>query len=200
MRVDLADTGQAAPTIARHLLDDDAARIVVVTYTDDTATAQAATATLTAAADAHDLPASAWTVTSTGYRYLDCTNPGCCPPHGRPLADLTSTQVAATLTVQGVTIATDRAALGVTPAPEPQRTAADRAARAWLDGWTTQPTAARASGLATWRAVLSTDDVRPGGLGVIGAALTDVILRDAILCSVLGRRGGGRGSAVRRRP
>ncbi|MGV8966838.1 MAG: DUF4192 domain-containing protein [Cellulomonas sp.] len=164
-RIDLADAAQAADTLAHHLADDGAARAVVVTYTGDPGAAHTATTVVTDALS-HDL--------------------ACCPVAGRPLSDLTGTQVAATLTYAGVSPAATRAGLEVQPAPAAARRAANQAGSRWLRTHAPHATSTRTAGLTAWcAATATTGPVAPALLGAIAAALTDVVLRDAVLTSLI---------------
>jgi hypothetical protein len=189
VRVDLAGAQESAAALAGHLAADGAARAVIVTYTDDPAAARAATAALTGAlADAGILDSGNgnWTVTSTGYRSMECQDLTCCPEPGRPLSDLDGTQVAATMTYAGTSVLPARADLAVTPAPEPEQRAATRAAIAWLCTHAAHEPQARTAGLAAWQdATAHTGPVPADLLGIISAALTDVKTRDAILVGLI---------------
>ncbi|QTE28353.1 DUF4192 domain-containing protein [Pengzhenrongella sicca] len=103
-----------------------------------------------------------WVVTASGYLALDCDDDGCCPPGGRPLRDLESTQVGAHMVLAGASVQDSRDDLAqIRPAPAARRRnavrVADRArsrrARAAAAG-PEQLHQWRADGLASWRAAL----------------------------------------------
>ncbi len=217
-RVDLADLAdeQAGPQVARtlvsHLVADGARTSVLVLYTDDDARPLGASrpevrarAAFTAAADHLLGEPECWVVGPTGYFCLDCTDETCCPPGGRPLSDLTGTQVGAQMVLAGATIAGSREDLGdIPPAPGEARRSARRAAARWARRGAaaagSELTRWRAAGLALWRDELAraclthrADDEGaarepwvPTGSAVAGrlqAALADVLVRDAVLLS-----------------
>ncbi|MHA7133188.1 DUF4192 family protein [Oerskovia turbata] len=144
-RVDLADLGdlehgpQVARALVSHVCADGADRAVVVVYADvdlrvggpASARARAAVEHWTeAAADLLGEPET-WVVTTTGYYGADCRDPRCCPPEGRPLADLDATEVGAHMVLAGATVAPtrDRATALPTTASTARRSAARAAAR-----------------------------------------------------------------------
>lgn len=182
-RVDLDDLAdpdhgpQVARSLVSHLVADGARRAVLVLYTaadlqpegeDRPRTSVAgprgvgvrARRHLAAAADHFLGSVDCWVVGPTGYRNLDCQDPRCCPPGGRLLSDLQSTEVGARMVMSGATVAGCRADLGaIAPAPAAARRSARRAAARWtargpggsgsadLYPW-------RRAGLALWRAEL----------------------------------------------
>jgi len=139
-----------------------------------------------------------WVVTPDGYLSFDCTDPVCCPPGGRPLRDLQATEVGAHMVLAGAMVADSRETLVPdTPAGGPARRNATRAADRWrvrraeaaLAG---PPWVAlwRSSGLRAWRtevAAAMAGDVaaRPAVLGRLNASLGDVVLRDAVLMTLI---------------
>lgn len=203
-RVDLDDVcapGGGETVVARlvdHLRADGAATVVLVVYTDDPlpggacagARAQAVARAVAAAAGTLDV-ASTWVVGTVGYSRLGCTDPVCCPPQGRPLTELESTQVGAHMVWAGATVRASRHELAVLrPVPEADRLRAAAAAVAW----TRARSADGASGvahldwlersLATWRRAVA-GEASAAELGQIGAALDDVVVRDAVLVSLV---------------
>lgn len=139
-----------------------------------------------------------WAVGPQGYLSLDCADPACCPPGGRPLRELQSTEVGAHMVLAGAMVADSRETLVPdVAAPAPARRNARRAAararvrraRAEADG----PRALadwRVDAVGAWRAQLAA--ARPGGappaaaaLGRIGAALGDAAVRDAVLLTLV---------------
>ncbi|HEV6953479.1 MAG TPA: DUF4192 domain-containing protein [Promicromonospora sp.] len=141
------DGAATARWLTDHVVEDGADRAVVVLYSDDLSD------DLDLGADAGASPSrrprraaevlrrtlerrlpgvEVWVVTSTGFRALDCTDPLCCPPGGRPLSLLTSSRVAAHMVLAGRTVAgTREERYALRPAPEVARTQARRAAARW---------------------------------------------------------------------
>jgi len=201
-RADLADladhdVGRAvAARLVGHLLSDGAAATAMVVYTGRTVswrpdpvcdvwrvrrTVQDAAGTLRLS--------GTWVVQPTGYRRLGCVDPGCCPPSGRSLDELGSTQVGAHMVLAGASVSASRDAL----ADVPSAVEADlRRSRAAGVAWTRARAADGLRGpahvdwlersLAIWR--LAVDGrATAAELGQLGAALEDVVFRDAVLLS-----------------
>ncbi|MFC8734606.1 DUF4192 domain-containing protein [Luteimicrobium sp. NPDC057192] len=210
VRADVADlvAEPGGPALARavvtHVLRDDPRDVVLVAYGDDEDAAARGTDVL-ADALAELGPgvavAARWHVTSTGYRGLGCTDPACCPPPGHPLTDLDASPVAADLVYAGVAVASSREeAYALPPAQPARRAAALRAARRWtarrgelgVRAW-------RRASLRAWRdvhaAVAAADprvavqpavvQVAAARVGRVAGALTDPIVRDAVLLTIL---------------
>jgi hypothetical protein len=118
---------------------DGADRAVVVLYTATDPTAPSAPARraveLLRARLERRLPGvEVWLVAPTGFRALDCADPLCCPPGGRPLTRLQGTRVAAHMVLEGRTVAGSREErYTLPPAPDVARTQARRAAARWSD-------------------------------------------------------------------
>jgi hypothetical protein len=209
VRVDLADLADPVhgPRLARnvvaHLDGDGADRALLVVYTD--ADPREGPDPVVAAAVAHAREAAAtpfgevaaWVVTSTGYLCLDCRG-ACCPPGGRPLDELASTQVGAAMVLAGSTVADcrdDVARIRLASA-EPRRSVA-RVRRRWLargaaahDEGPEAEQRWRAGGVAAWRRAIDEQLDRPGGpcaaaLGRLEAGLTDPRVRDAVLVALV---------------
>lgn len=209
-RVDLADladpvTGpQLARGVVAHLDGDLAEHAVLVLYTDtDPRTgdrwdsrAHRAARHFRDAAQATLGQVVVWVVAATGYLALDCDDPACCPPGGRPLRDLESTAVGAQMVLAGSAVADCREDVArIATAPAQARRAVTRVAGRWrrrreaagtdqdVDRW-------RARTLAAWRAEVA---ARAGGevgpvparLGRIEAGLDDRVLRDAVLLTLI---------------
>ncbi|GAA2722805.1 DUF4192 domain-containing protein [Cellulomonas aerilata] len=143
-----------------------------------------------------------WVVCAQGYLSLDCADDACCPPGGRPLVELESTEVGAHMVLAGAMVADSRELL----VPEPsvgaqarrnavraaarwaaQRSAAEQAGPAALAAW-------RLSGLRAWRSEVATArtgdaGVRAAALARVGVALADVAVRDAVLLSLVASAG-----------
>jgi hypothetical protein len=215
VRVDLADLAGArsGPHVARllvaHLGRDDAARAVLVVYVDDDprhlpdGPAHRAAAHFRAAAEPALGDVQVWVVTRTGYLALDCDDE-CCPPGGRALRELDSTQVGAHYVAAGSAVADDRADVArIRRAPGDRRRDAARARRraqnrleaALVEG----PRALeqwRLGAIAAWRTAVAAIAVREGvvtGLsevspslwGRLEAALADRRTRDAVLVALV---------------
>ncbi|HEY0216013.1 MAG TPA: DUF4192 family protein, partial [Cellulomonas sp.] len=155
VRVDLADlVGRSgaglARTLVEHLRADRAATIQVVLYTGTDPRRRGAGGTLLPG----DGPAvraerrlrrawgptgvgCTWVVTAQGYLGLECEDPGCCPPGGRPLRDLDETAVAARMTARGSCVLSGREQLGqIEPAGSKARRSASEARLRWSDART----------------------------------------------------------------
>lgn len=213
VRVDLPDLAnpEVGPQLARdvvaHLAGDGAERAWLVVYTRDDprprpdAAVAAAVSCFREAAEAAFGDVPAWAVTSTGYLSLDCDET-CCPPGGRPLADLSSTQVSAQMVLAGSSVATCREDVGrIRPAGAEARRSVARVRRRWqarglrahdegpaaLERW-------RRDGVAAWRRAVGEQLDRDGGptaaaLGRLEAALTDLRVRDAVLVALVPGQG-----------
>lgn len=196
---DLADrdVGRAvADRLVGHLLSDGAAATVMVVYTGRTVSRRPdpvcdvwrVRRTVQEAAGALRLSGT-WVVQPTGYRRLGCVDPRCCPHEGRSLDELGSTQVGAHMVLAGASVSASRDALAhVRSADEADL----RRSRAAGVAWTRARSADGLRGpahvdwlersLALWR--LAVDGrATVAELGQLGAALEDVVLRDAVLLS-----------------
>ncbi|WP_298456980.1 DUF4192 domain-containing protein [uncultured Cellulomonas sp.] len=160
--------------------------------------ALAAVRTFRQAATAFLGDVAVWVVAPTGYLSLDCLDVDCCPPGGRPLRDLESTEVGAHMVLAGAMVADSREALvpDVPAGAAARRNAARAAARRTVRRAVAQeqgPAALgrwRADGLLSWRREL--EEVRRGGrgpgaaaLGRLAADLGDVPVRDAVLLTLV---------------
>ncbi|MFE6235147.1 DUF4192 domain-containing protein [Cellulosimicrobium sp. NPDC057862] len=181
VRVDTADVAdlehgpQLARSVVGHLAADGAERVVLVVYTDaplrsggvETAVARAAVEHCREAVEPHHGPVDVWVVAPSGWYALDCTEDECCPPGGRPLRELESSEVGAHMVLAGAALADSREeALRIPRAGADERRRAARAARRVrdrargggpTDAWT-DPDAAvarRVTNLAEWRAVVA---------------------------------------------
>jgi len=221
-RIDLRDLGDVlhGPQVARglvsHLVSDGARRAVLVLYTDrdprswreragagggtpaHAALVRAAAEQFRDAADPFLGDVAVWLVAKTGYLSLDCTDDECCPPGGRPLRDLESTQVGAHMVlagslaqdsreslvrIQSATASSRRNAARVADRMRARRVGAELSGGERVSKW-------RADGLAAWRTAMQQS--RAGGppappavLGRIEAALEDVHVRDAVLLALI---------------
>lgn len=219
-RVDLADLvrplgAELAASVAGHLSTDGATSALVVVYThadprvadrglraDLTAPAvRAAETARRACARLGDVVV--WVVCDDGYLDLDCREPACCPPGGRPLVDLARAEDAARELGGYGPVPESRGEIGhVEPAGAGPRRSASAARSRWADAWlrtdrSDEVLAWRRRSLDTWRtamATMVTDRVDGGGdvpcvgpapLGRIEAALDDPAVRDAVLLTVV---------------
>jgi hypothetical protein len=185
-------------TVARHLERDGAEALVVVAYSDREPDA------LWSALDVvHDEAGAAapvvdrWLVTASGYANLDCDDPACCPPDGRPLDDIAASEVAARLVYAGRALASSREHAYQLPDGTPEgRRSARRAASRWRSRRATLPVQQwRREGLREWRDALAEAQARPrtaatrlpfARAGRLGAALVDRNVRDAVLVTLVG--------------
>lgn len=213
VRVDLPDLAnpEVGPQLARdvvaHLAGDGAERALLVVYTRDDprrgpdAAVAAAVGCFREAAEAAFGDTPAWAVTSTGYLSLDCDET-CCPPGGRPLADLSSTQVSAQMVLAGSSVAACRDDVGrIRLAGADARRSVARVRRRWqarglrahdegaaaLEQW-------RRDGVAAWRRAVAEQLDRDGGptaaaLGRLEAGLADLRVRDAVLVALVPGQG-----------
>lgn len=207
VRVDLADLadpdhgGQVARDVVTHVLGDGASRAVVVLYPGAEGGIEVPLARLREAGEHLLGDLTAWVVGPRGWWGEGCTDPACCPPGGRPLTEIDAAPIGARMVFEGISVAANRAALGeVRSAGREARKSARGARDRWLaharavDG----PEAAyrwRRSGLDAWL----TEFVRvaeslergdghrvatsPAVAGRIEAALSDTLVRDAVLVS-----------------
>lgn len=207
VRVDLAgladpaDGDRLARGLVSHLDRDGARRCVLVVYTDSDPrndarhVARLAAARVAEAAQGAFGDVPVWVVTPSGYLALDCER-ACCPPGGRPLWELESTQVGAQMVLAGSVVAPTRddvARIGRAPA-EARRSVA-RVRRRWearrADAIAAGPEASarwRADSVGAWRAAVARGVDGPAlstgsPLGRIEAGLVDRRVRDAVLVS-----------------
>ncbi|MBO3103596.1 DUF4192 domain-containing protein [Cellulomonas fengjieae] len=208
MRVDLphladpVDGPLLARTLVAHLGRDAARRGVLVLYTDrdprgEHGPAQRAAEHVAEAAAEALGEILVWVVTPEGYLALDCTD-DCCPPGGRPLRDLDSTQVGATLVLAGSAVADSREDIARIPAQNAEvRRSVARVRRRWESrrdqAVATSVTAAtrwREDSLLAWRAgVRLVESGGPGSGGApwgrIEAGLADRRVRDGVLVALV---------------
>ncbi|WP_149202935.1 DUF4192 domain-containing protein [Actinotalea subterranea] len=212
-RVDLADVAhpehgpQVARSLVSHMVADGARRCVAVVYTDQ-ATGGAAVGHPTRAvahvreAGEHFLDdMAAWVVSSSGYFALGCEDTACCPPGGRPLSELESTEVGAHMVLTGARVVETRAELGrIALAPAEARRSARRAAHRWTTrleraGSGSELHAWRREGLALWRdevahareALEAVPGAREGGGTAVGEGASRGPLRRPVPPVHLGR-------------
>lgn len=179
-RVDITAADTAAPALARHLLDDGAIAAVVLAYTADTDRAHDATVLLDDALnDAGIAPVGIWWVTDTDYRPINPQRPQDCPTTGEPL-DLDTTVLAAEAVMRGGTVAASRDGLAIRPASHAARAEAARAIQE-------RPVTAedRTDSLDLWRTAVTDTQRTPTRAGHLAAALSDVLVRDAVLCDLI---------------
>ncbi|WP_028048589.1 DUF4192 domain-containing protein [Cellulomonas sp. URHD0024] len=208
VRVDLPHLAdpQEGPALARRLLAylgrDDAERGVLVLYTDDdprrdVGPAQRAAQCFRDAAEPSLGDVPVWVVTSSGYLSLDCVD-DCCPPGGRPLLDLDSTQIGAQLVLAGSAVADSREDIArIRSAGAERRRTVARARRRWeshreeaLVGGPLTLASWRVDSVMAWREVVRRMSM-PDGPGTrvpwgrLEAGLDDRRVRDAILVALV---------------
>ncbi len=201
-RVDLADLTdpRGGPQVARslvgHLVADGAGAAVLVVYTGgdlqaDPTVGRRAAAHLADAAEAFLPSPDCWVVGPAGYYLLECTDRDCCPPGGRPLAELEGTEVGAEMVLLGAPVEASREDLGRMPVVGPDaRRSARRAAARWADRGLRASEPAdqhrwRRDGLALWRELVDAGGGSSTALGRCQAALEDVLVRDAVLLDLV---------------
>ncbi|GAA3820432.1 DUF4192 domain-containing protein [Cellulomonas soli] len=209
VRVDLAALAddETGPRLARglvaHLDRDGARRCVLALYTDQDPRGLEAHPVHRAAArlrEAAQVPLGdvpAWVVTLDGYLALDCDE-ACCPPGGRPLHELESTQVGARMVLAGSVVAATRDDVArIRRAPVEARRSVARVRRRWEERRAAaaeagpQATAAwRVGSVEAWRRATDpdVDGRRPASgspLGRVEAGLADRRVRDAVLVSLV---------------
>lgn len=199
---DLDDGAQLARALVSHVAADGGTCVVLVLYPDPAAPPGSEDVTLRRAArvvqDAAEpflRAVDVWVVADTGYYALECQDEHCCPPGGRPLADLDATVTSAEMVLAGASVAGTRDDLARVPrAPEADRRRTNASANRWrarrraatsteaVRSW-------RQEGLAAWRTARRA--LADGGraaapvLGRIEAALEDTIVRDAVLMTLV---------------
>lgn len=208
VRVDLphladpADGPLLARTLVAHLGRDGARRGILVLYADrdprgEDGIAQLAARHFREAADDALGDVLVWVVTPTGYLSLDCVE-DCCPPGGRPLRDLDSTQVGATLVLAGSAVADSREDIArIRPQRADVRRSVARVRRRWEQRCVEAVAAGddavvrwREDSLAAWRrAVALVDAGVPGSGGApwgrVEAGLADRRVRDGVLVALV---------------
>ncbi|MCL2467630.1 MAG: DUF4192 domain-containing protein [Micrococcales bacterium] len=207
-RVDLAvladshDGPRLAHGLVAHLERDHAGSAVVVVYTaaDPRGTdhaAHEAVRQIRQAADDVFAELPVWVVTRTGYLSYDCCGE-CCPPGGRPLAELSSSAVGVRMVVAGSAVAHRREDVAtITPATGAERQAVARVCARWaargaqaacdgaevLERW-------RMDSVQAWYDEVAQATDYPGAghgsrLGRVEAGLRDQRVRDAVLAAML---------------
>lgn len=137
-------------------------------------------------------------VEGDAYGHVHCAA-DCCPPEGRPLAEVLSSRLATAEVLDGRALVESRADFAVAPCAQAACRAAARDAARATAGEAGHPTRAwRRRRCAAWDGALA--DGAGGGahhpelLGELAAGLADVRVRDAILGALLA--GGERGRAA----
>lgn len=157
-----------------------------------------------------------WVVAQDRYLGLDCRDPGCCPPGGRPVADLAAGGLVGRMTGRCANPGRDPRELpeDIALASAGPRRSASAARARWLDvllravrpsevlGW-------RQHSLDAWRGALASAlEHGPGGdpglgpaqLGRIEAALDDRTVRDAVVLTLVDPAAGLADALVRHAP
>lgn len=141
-----------------------------------------------------------WLVTQDRYLGLDCRDPGCCPPGGRPVGDLAAGGLVGRVVARYGPVRDSRDELGeiALAGAGPRRSASAARAR-WVDARlrAAHPSEVldwRLHALGAWREALSAaldasagDDVEltPAQLGRIEAGLDDRAVRDAVVLTLV---------------
>lgn len=166
-----------------------------------------------------------WIVAPDGYASWGCEDPRCCPPQGRDLRDLEDTRLSTRLTLAGSAPLASRTDLALgTDLDENRRRAFEvgirrtvraRAAaqeRSELEAWRVRRARGVLSLLAGRRRGTFDADLRsqegaragerageraqnPAQLGVLAAALSDVVVRDLVLVAIARRCAGSSGES-----
>lgn len=171
-RMDVADlagplSGRAAAlALVGHLVADGAARALAVLYTSEDLQSEGRGPARAALSHVQDVaaenlgPVDAWVVGPRGYYAVGCTDRGCCPVGGRPLAGLEATRIGAQMVLEGIPVAARRDELARTVSVDaPARRAARRSRGRWQSralgavGGAVGPDMRRwrAAGLGLWR-------------------------------------------------
>lgn len=139
-----------------------------------------------------DVPCETWVINAERYYRVDCDGFGCCPPGGRPVSELLDTEASAALVYRGYAPARSREQYLHIPEPtEPASVAAHRAEKRFATEQHKTPATNtwRCKAFTTWQKALALTEhgkqVPPTTLGLLGAALTDTTMRDAVLLSCL---------------
>jgi hypothetical protein len=119
-------------------------------------------------------------VGATGYRSYGCTEPDCCPPQGRPLAEVLQSRVAAELVLQGHTVRDGEECLVDDVRPE-RADPAPGAGRQPGPG----PAQTSAELLEHWRSTLAGGGREADLVALLGPALSDRRLRDAVMVTLV---------------
>jgi len=138
------------------------------------------------------IPVETWIINSEVFYRIDCEEHGCCPPGGFPVSDLAETEASAALVYRGYAPSRNRDDYLRLPQPAPGNVeAANLAASRFASEKrrNTAPITWRQKAFITWQNAveLTAQDkaIPPKVLGVLGAALTDTTMRDAVLLSCL---------------
>lgn len=210
-RVDLADlvdpsTGaQMSRTLVSHLASDGATAAVLVLYVPEAVTERLPDELLGAvlrfeeACDPHLDLREVWVVDPTAYAEV---HPDGYVGAAAPVGDLAESAVAAHLVFTGSSVVPDRASLAApAPAPAARRGAAARAARRSRQARAEAVAEAGETGLLSWRSaqvrtwrslVAAVEPGTPPGAAALGrlcAGLDDVVVRDAVLLSLVSEVG-----------
>jgi hypothetical protein len=209
MRVDTCDLADhdAGPQLARSavtLLDRDGARrVMCVLYTDGPDPRGAPSSLHDAARHLREAVEGPFgdvdlrVVTPTGHLELACIDDRCCPPGGRPLHELESTQVGAHMVLAGSSVLGSRDELArIDRADDQARRSVARVRRRWeqrcRDAWLAGPDGVetwREESVAAWRAAVELIDgtapARGAPWGRLEAGLADRRVRDAVLVALV---------------
>jgi len=181
--------------IARNAKDDDTARAFIIIYCQatDEFTLHGYKKQAKLFADAlGNVPTETWIINAASYYRVDCDGNDCCPTGGFPVSELENTEASAALVFRGYAPARSREDyLRLPNPPEGESKAAQLAEKrfAATRGRITEIQTWRQKAFATWQNALElvadSKTLSAKVLGVIGAALTDTTMRDAVLLSCL---------------
>jgi hypothetical protein len=181
--------------VARNASEDQAVRAFIVIYckaTDEfTLHGYKKHARHFAEALGH-IPNETWVINSRCYYRVGCEGESCCPKGGYPVSELANTEASTALVYRGYAPAKSRSAYLKLPNPPAKEAQVARTAEMKFHSQKSrfgQPVTWRQKAFATWQKALEVADQgqlnSPQDLGILGAALTDTTMRDAVLLSCL---------------
>ena len=191
----LKAANQISEMVSRNAVEDGAEQAFIVYYTSDTGEQakqhlRNLTQVFQGRLESQDVECQVWLIDDTGYQHLVCDYDDCCPPNGYPLIDLESTAVRATLVYQGYAAADSRAAyLKLKKASEKDRKLAQEGAVRFEERKKGRAVNWRFEALTAWlfasELVRHKETIPPRVLGMLGAALTETTVRDAVLMACI---------------
>lgn len=197
MRVDLPDDENLATVVAhlaRHATNDGANAAVAVVYRDEAVSGRTEAVVAEVLASHGVVLKDAWQVGRDSYWSLTCTDPACCPPEGWPVETLDSRLISAEMVARGRVVARSRGELAgdLRPVDDARRARVAVLAVEHAQGRPVAPAIAltgwRRAGLAAWRGAMAGrsgswdgPDVTEPVAGVLLGAMTDRMVRDALL-------------------
>lgn len=189
-----ATTQKHFETVVSHAVTDDAQQVFLVWYSDQPALEHQIVQLdqlLQAQLAVVQIETQSWQVTKISYRHLACDSGNCCPADGNSVVKLEDTAIRAALVYRGYSAAQSRDSyLTIPPAAANLQLAAQQAAQHFMArkasvskySW-------RQEAFAAW--LYSCEQARrqhpatPEQLGVLSAGMTDLVVRDAILLSLV---------------